>query len=206
MDAGVQAVLEEVLLSPDFGGEKPGWGIRFRQQRDNDLELPDIPWTTEIAEFFAWVLRFFLVCGLLVLGGFLFFRLKRIRRGQSPGPDYRSFGILPGKTESPESLLEKARAFYREGKIREAWACCFSGAIAAFSWYRGLAFPPDATEYDCLALVPVSPGFTALVARWVGFAYGGKIPPEGAFEAALDFSRSLLNPQADISAPGKNHG
>ncbi|MFP3091474.1 hypothetical protein LQZ21_14245 [Treponema sp. TIM-1] len=206
INADTRSALEEVLVSPDFGGEKPGWGIRFksRLRGSNEPLLPPIPWMEGITRAFAWGLRFLLVSGVLVLGAFLFFRFRKQGWAKSPGPVQNRF-VLPGEEkESPEFLLEKAQTLYGEGKIREAWAYCFSGAVAAFSRYRGLCFPPDATEYDCLALAPAAPGFTALVTTWVNFAYGGKIPPDKAFTGALDFCRSLLAP-ADFSVPGTIH-
>ncbi|MDR2759883.1 MAG: hypothetical protein LBB78_10950 [Spirochaetaceae bacterium] len=208
INADTFSALEEVLLSPDFGGESQGWGIRFKHQlRDNhEPSFPRVPWMEAITRAFAWGLRFLVVSGLLVLGVFLFLRFRKQSPEKKSGPAQNSF-FLPGeKNENPEFLLEKAQTLHGEGKIREAWAYCFSGAIAAFSQYRGLSFPPNATEYDCLALAPVNPGFTALVTVWVNFAYGGKIPPDRAFTKALDFCRSLLNPPADLSAPGKTHG
>ena len=206
-NAAAFSVLEEVLASPDFGGEKPGWAIRLKPRlRENQAPaLPRIPWLGNITRIFAWALRFLLVGGILGLGIFLFFRFRARLREKGPTPAQSRFLSPDGEKESPESLLEKARARYGEGKIREAWAYCFSGAVAAFSRYQGLHFPPDATEYDCLALA-AAPGFAPLVTAWVGFAYGGKVPPEEAFTTALDFCRSLLTPPADFSSPGKTHG
>ncbi|MDR0688890.1 MAG: hypothetical protein LBG08_01300 [Spirochaetaceae bacterium] len=208
VNADTLTALEEVLLSPDFGGETPGWGIRFKHRRENGPgpELPPIPWMEGITRIFAWGLRFLLVSGLVVLGALLVFRLQKTRREKTAGPAQNGLLFPPAGQERPESLLERARALHREGKLREAWGYCFSGAAAAFSQYRGLVFPPNATEYDCLALVPAVPGFRALVNAWADLAYGGKIPPEGAFEGALDFCRSLLDPSADPSGLGKNHG
>ena len=211
-DADTLTALEEVLLSPDFGGETPGWGIRFKHRRENGPgpEFPPIPWMEGITRIFAWGLRFLLVGGLLALGVLLLFRLQKTSREKTAGPAQTGLLFPPGGQERPEFLLERARALHGEGKLREAWGYCFSGAAAAFSQYRGMVFPPNATEYDCLALVPAVPGFRALVNAWADLAYGGKIPPEGAFEGALDFCRSLLTPPADPQAGpsglGKKHG
>ncbi|MDR1108848.1 MAG: hypothetical protein LBL19_07425 [Spirochaetaceae bacterium] len=206
ISADARAALEEVLLSPDFGGEKPGWGIRFksRQQGNRAPRVSPAPWIAGIARAFAWGLRFVLVGGILILGGLLFFRLRKQNREKNPVPVQAGLPVLPWG-ESPRLLLDKARSLHGEGKIREAWGCCFSAAKAAFSQYRGLAFPPNATEYDCLALAPV-PGFRALVSAWVNLAYGGKNPPEGAFTGALDFCSSLLNPQGESPVPEETHG
>jgi hypothetical protein len=212
LTADTLAVLEEVLLSPDFGGETPGWRIRFKSRPGNDQgpELPPFPRMEGIARIFAWGLRFFLLSGIAVLGLLLFFHLQKQSREKSSGPVQTGLPYPSGEQKKIEFLPERARTLYGEGKLRDAWGYCFSASVAAFSQYRGLVFPPNATEYDCLALVPAVPGFTALVAAWVGLAYGGKIPPEGAFEGALDFCRSLFeSPAASAglpSEPGKNHG
>jgi hypothetical protein len=84
---------------------------------------------------------------------------------------------------------------FGRGSLREAWAACFTGTLGAFSRYRGIIFPPEATEYDCLGLVRNSgldaAAFTGLVENWIAFAYGGKEPSREAFEQALVFGKSL---------------
>ncbi|MDR0997664.1 MAG: hypothetical protein LBL70_01235, partial [Treponema sp.] len=98
---------------------------------------------------------------------------------------------------------------------REAWARCFAASLAA--WSGRVSFPAGATEYRCLALVrglppvPAAPdhlpdqldrraraGFAGLIANWVALAYGGRPPPEGAFEEALAWIGDLCgNPAKD---------
>jgi hypothetical protein len=111
------------------------------------------------------------------------------------GVNYRNPLLSP---ESPEALFNKAADFFGADNIREAWACCLRGTIAAYTRYGGVLFPPDATEYGCLSLVrsvrgESSGGFEELVREWILLAYAGKDPPEGSFEKALGFGRALEN-------------
>jgi hypothetical protein len=102
--------------------------------------------------------------------------------------------------ESPEILLEKAAAFFEQGRTRLAWGYCTVAALRAWPLYRRPAFPPDATESECAAMVKSScmsvnadeaDAFSVLIERWVNLAYAGRLPPEGSFEAALAFCKSL---------------
>jgi hypothetical protein len=193
--------LEEVLASPDFGYSKTGWNIRFKnRQEPEEFENPQdmLPWIEKMKETLGFTLMM-LIC--LVIGGFAAFVLFRFFRGR------RSFGSgkhRDGKNyrnplfsaESPEALFDKAAKFAGAGKAREAWAACLRGTIAAYSRRGGVSFPPDATEYGCLALVRSSGGggideFGELVRNWIYLAYGGRNPPEGSFEQSLAFGRSL---------------
>jgi hypothetical protein len=206
-------ILEEILSSEDFGGEKEGWGIRFRHQNE-PKPLPEFniaPWVDLIKKIFAVSLRMVLALAILTLivfsvvcilrlksrGGRLF--RKRINtEARTPGPN----------NKNPELLLEQARSLYACGKLREAWAACFAAVLSAWSSYRRLSFPVDATEFGCLALVRdaaiAGPGGTApvvhtaeveefggLILNWVAFAYGGKIPADAAFDKALGLCESL---------------
>ena len=90
-------------------------------------------------------------------------------------------------------FFARARFFHEGSFLRQAWAHCLAGTLAAWR-RRGVAFPPDATEYDCLALVRKAvsgggasdqDGLARLVGAWVAFAYGGRTPPAEEFEESL---------------------
>jgi hypothetical protein len=213
--------LKQVFDSGDFGGERESWGIRLKNQKEG--EEPDFypaPWMEAIKQIFAFALRLVLVFAIVGLGIFLIRYLLKNRRGKIPVPAGGNNAALfypPG--ESPESLMEKARAWYDRGEIRRAWGFCLAAALESWSLYRGLEFPPGATEYDCLALARSSPragkgpgglgaaageadgaagenagetaGFAALVKHWAALAYGEKQPPAGSFEAALNYCGAL---------------
>jgi hypothetical protein len=202
-EAVPREALEEVLASPDFGYSKPGWGIRFKNDEEPDLNKRETPedllaWFEKLKEALGFALRI-IVC--LAIGGFAAFVVYRLyrNRGNSGfgksggGVNYRNPLFSP---ESPEALFNKASEFFASGRIREAWAACLRGSIAAYSRYGDISFPPDATEYGCLALIRSSPGgdaggFGDLVTNWIYLAYAGRNPPEGAFERSLDFGRNL---------------
>jgi hypothetical protein len=194
-------VLEEILGSEDFGGEKPGWGIRLRNQQENDEPLPQLdvaPWVEVIKKIFAAALRIVLALAILALGIFSALYMYRLRNRGGVRRRRIHAEALPANApgESPAQLLERARRLHNSGQLREAWAACFAAALAAWSRYRGVSFPPEATEYGCLALVRKSGpagarGFADMVLHWVALAYGGRLPPEGAFDRALVLCESL---------------
>jgi hypothetical protein len=128
-----------------------------------------------------------------------------------------------GASADPRRLLERSRACYTRGELREAWAACLAAAIAAAGIRWGLVFPRNATEYECLALVRAwaapaaiprteaagaypaagngneegsrvaARAFADLVKNWIALAYGGLSPGEDALDRALAFCRSLLS-------------
>ncbi|GHV49569.1 hypothetical protein AGMMS49579_01640 [Spirochaetia bacterium] len=200
-------ILEDILGSKDFGGEKDGWGIRPRQQREQKppFVFNTASWVDLIKKIFAVLLRGVLV---LAIAALLFFSIIYVFRlkNRFPLPFRRRLNeqvLHTGSvSESPEQLLEQARSFHARGELREAWAACFAAALSVWSTYRRLSFPSNATEYGCLAIVrqadavPLASaaeiaGFGELVFTWAAFAYGGKIPADGYFDKALAFCESL---------------
>jgi hypothetical protein len=190
-------LLEEILASEDFGGEREGWGIRLRNQEQKDA----VPWMEKLKQASAHILRLVLI--LTAAGGTVFslWYLRRHRIGPvfRKKPDTAVF-TEPGNA-NPEALFARARFFHEGGFLKQAWAHCLAGTLAAWR-RRGVVFPPDATEYDCLALVRKavsgegasdSEGFASLVGSWVAFAYGGRTPSAEDFEVSLHYGRSLLS-------------
>jgi len=196
--------LREILASPDFGGEREGWAIRFKD-RDYE-ELPDVDFGEgfeKIRSLFGFLLRLFVVLAILGFAVFVCYWLIRNRRQILRGKLFaqRSFRFAKGRQpemsrESTELLFLKAENFFRNGNLREAWAACFSGCLGAYSLSCSIAFPADATEYDCLGLVREADstecGFDEIVQNWILFAYGSRPPDKSAFEKALAHGRSLL--------------
>jgi len=194
--------LKEILESKDFGGTEESWTIRYKypgEMRDS-LDLP--AWSEDVKETAAQVLR---VLAFIVIGGAAiaaFFLLCRRRfPGRLKQKETKSYGNTAKGEGSPEALFEKAALLYSRGELKEAWAACFGGTVAAYARSRGIAFPADATEYGCLALVRQRAGrgedcgsFADLVRNWVLFAYGGRPPAEGSFGRALEAGKKLLSP------------
>ena len=204
--------LNKILSSKDFGEEKKGWSIQFRDF-DEPEPLPDlnlVPWLEKIRRIFGYGLRFFAILAIAAFFVFAVYWLRKYYRKPDigKGRDKRKiYGSHLLHDAHPESLFAIAEEYFVMGFIREAWAACFSGCVEAYSRYRSLSFPADATEYGCLKLVSESlpehsagsrqdemRGFAELVNNWILFAYGGRAPENGAFERALSFGRSIREP------------
>jgi len=196
--------LKTILASPDFGGEREGWAIRLKNH--DYEELPDVDFgesLEKIRNLFGFLLRLFVVLVILGFTVFLFYWLIKNRRKILQGKLFtqRSFRLAKGRhpeisRESTELLFSKAEDFFDNGNLREAWAACFSGCLEAYSFSCSIAFPADATEYDCLGLIreadSAERGFDEIVQNWILFAYGSRPPAHGTFEKALAHGRSLL--------------
>ncbi|MCL2834288.1 MAG: hypothetical protein FWD78_14040, partial [Treponema sp.] len=205
--------LDEVLLSPDFGGKEPSWRIvpkdREIQTAQQAADYP--PWLKQLREILAQSLRVFIIIIIAASVIFLLVRLYLFRRGRkkttgNKGADFNSNPIAA--RGDPDYLFNQAELFFNRGDIRKAWACCLSGVLSAFDLYLNITVPSYATEYGCLQLVqsrcgkissdnlPVpaaqlTGGFSELINNWILLAYGAKEPASPGFENALAFGRSL---------------
>lgn len=198
-------VLDTILSSPDFGGDREGWGIRFKKTEEaperKRFAFDSSSWVERIKWVFAIALRMMLIIALISLGVFsLLYLLKRKPRKKPAPGNQKSYGIALDR-KTPEGLLAYSRQCYAQGRMREAWASCLGAVIAALA-QKGLPIPPGATEYDCLGLVRQTlpddtPGFAGLLRYWIPLAYGGEVPEEGPWEASLRFCESLLDRRKD---------
>jgi hypothetical protein len=196
-----QNALGGIFESNDFGTEKSTWKIRFKQSGDEEsgAKRKNI-FFPNIKEILGKALRFVLGAALVVAAVLGAVYVYRHRERLFPALAGKDRSLQKAPPDEPLRLLEKAEGLHREGKIREAWALCFRAFIAFFARY--LSLPAEATEYEALALVHKSAAvdrknvdtrsFDLFVPCWVGFAYGGKEPAAGVFEAALASCRSLL--------------
>jgi hypothetical protein len=210
--------LEEVLSSPAFGGEKETWGIRLKNPKEKKtakeppLPAAALPWVQKMMRIAAYTLRVMIILAVVTAAALLLAYLRKFLPEGVTRKKRKSDMRGPEKTavESLEALLEKAAACFAKGETRLAWGYCTAAALRAWPLYRNQAFPPDATESDCAALVKSScmsadangrtgaaevpaeaEAFSLLIGHWVNFAYAGRTPPEGSFEAALAFCKSL---------------
>jgi hypothetical protein len=205
--ADAQAVLDlhEILASPDFGSEMEGWNIHVKDRDYEELSNLDFEAGLEkIRTLFGFMLRFFVVLIILSFVVFVFYWLIKNRRQIICGELFakKPFRLVKNRKpemagESTELLFSKAEDFFRKGNLREAWAACFSGCLGAYALSCSIAFPADATEYDCLSLVRDAAdyreeGFSDIVQNWILFAYADRPPAQEAFEKALVHGRSLL--------------
>ena len=205
-------VLNQILSSPDFGGQQEGWGIRLRNQKEATKQ-PELnfDWLAKIKDFFGMVLFLILILLIIAAVGYIALRLYRLKKNSinKKGKNWKSsFLTRSGGTiiSDPNTLLSEALLLHNQGMIRDAWAKCFLAAIAIYSTQDDLEFPVDATEYDCLSIVKKTKarnieGFGALVLSWTGLAYGGKMPDNGIFEKAVEFCNSLNQ----AAAPGASN-
>jgi len=202
--------LQAIFDSPDFGDERDAWGIRLKKPiQEMDIPSLESEFMKRLREAFAFALRFILVAVIAALVVFLSFYMRRFRRDRGGGIDrHRVNSLLKAREESPELLLEKALSFHEMGNMRLAWSYCTAAAILSWPLYRGLAFPPNATESDCASIVSSMTDvsdrngnsfcnieearvFSELIKNWVYFAYAGWLPPKGSFEHAVAFCKSL---------------
>ena len=194
--------LQNILESPDFGGERDSWGIRLKntpQERD----IPDFnidPALEKLRLIFAYVLRSILIIFIAALAVFLFLYARKFNNKRNAAVKEFATTILYGiPAENPQALLEKAMDFFEQGNLRMAWGYCTAAAILSWPLYRGVNFPPNATESDCVDIVSSMPAFNRdevqdfckLIKYWVNFAYAGQLPPSGSFEEAAAFCKSM---------------
>jgi len=205
--------LQAVYDSDEFGGERDTWGIRLKNP-PQEIDIPEIDpekmaRMQRLREAIAFALRFILIAVIAVLITFLLFYLRKLKVSRGSGNDRPNIKHLQKKhEENPELLLEKALSFYEQGNARLAWSYCTAAAILSWQFYRGFAFPPNATESDCAGLVSSkaaaadksgnficnneeAQAFDALIKNWVYFAYAQRLPQEGSFEQAVNFCKSL---------------
>ena len=202
--------LQAIFDSDDFGGEKDTWGIRLKKPLQKmDISFPDSKKMLRFREVFAFILRFVLIAAVSALVVFLLFYLRKFKRNRDGEVD-RPRVITLNKThaENPEQLLEKALRFHEQGDTRLSWGYCTAAAILSWPFYRGMAFPPNATESDCadmvsstaagvgkscnsLCTVEEAQTFSELIKNWVYLAYADRLPPKGSFEQAVTFCKSL---------------
>jgi hypothetical protein len=190
--------LHEILNSPDFGGEKDTWGIRFKkpqEERDNFIFNPSME---KLKFIFAFVLRFIIVVLIAALIVFIIFYVRRFAYKRNSETEEPAMTILHGiPCGDPELMLQRAMEFFNMGNLRMAWGYCTAAGILSWTTCRGLSFPPDATESECVNIVSSSFSgdevitFNKLINHWINFAYAGKHPPDGSFEEASAFCKSM---------------
>ncbi|MCL1959619.1 MAG: hypothetical protein FWF68_08465 [Spirochaetes bacterium] len=195
-------ILQDILDSPDFGGEKDSWGIRFKNEHEpkNNFNFDINPIMEKLRIIFAFILRFILIMLIAAFAVFLFLYARKLVNERNNAAKKTAASVLRGiPLLNPDDLLEKAAYFFEHENLRLAWGYCTAAAILSWSLYRGLVFPPNATESDCAGMVksmtadnPDEAGaFCSLINDWVSFAYAGQLPPAGHFEEAAAFCKLL---------------
>lgn len=196
--------LQNILSSPDFGGEKDSWGIRFKnqQEKEDDTAADNADFSSlfeKLRLIFANILKFFLIAIIAALAVVLFILSRKMIFKKTSIKKSPAITALRGiRAEDPDILLEKSLEFYKQGELRFAWGYCTASVIISWQLYRGLVFPPNATESDCANMVMRSNSaegeiFADHIKYWINFVYAGKLPPPESFEKAVCFCKSLRN-------------
>jgi hypothetical protein len=192
--------LQEILDSPDYGGEKDSWGIRLKKpQKEREINNFDInPMLERLRFILAFILRLIIIVLIATLIVLIIFYIRRFVKKRIFETEESSITTLHGiPFGNPELILQKAFDFLEQGNLRLAWGYCTTAAILSWTTCRGLSFPPDATESECVNIVRSSFNgdevnvFNRLINHWINFAYAGKLPPAGSFEEAADFCKSM---------------
>jgi len=187
--------LQRILESPDFGGEKDAWGIRFKNTPKAG-KTPDFRSDT-LQRIFAHSLQVILIIFILCAFVFIFIYIRKYH-WKTKGDKEKTAGHIINKKlrDDPKELLEKAKIFNEQGKTRLAWGYCTAAAIQFLSLYHGVLFPPNATENDCAQIINTdnsgditrfSDDFKKLINHWIYLAYAGINPPNGSFKEAVNF-------------------
>ncbi|MBA7519993.1 hypothetical protein ES705_12081 [subsurface metagenome] len=214
--------LEQILLSPDFGGTEEKWNIRLRDdwksfsQRKNNSKGFQLPLLNP-GENIGYIMRAILI-GLFV-GAAIFFGVSRlgfhsIAGRNSGGKDEkkRRDGTLnPEELYSSENLLRKAKNRYYYGNEREAWILLFSAFIKGLDENMGIKIPKQATEGECLLILKnidkVSEqflqGFTGIVTNLRSVVYAGKKSDASLFSEADAFYYSIFDANGETAASEK---
>ena len=204
--------LQNILNSPDFGGEQDSWGIRLKNP-PKESDIPDFnisPILEKLRIIFAFMLRIILIAVLTAFFVFLFLYVRKLIHNKNSEEKVSALTFLSGiPSGNPELLLKKAEAAFEKGSLRMAWGYCTAAAILSWPLYRGIAFPPNATESDCAGIVNSTPScnhdevqtFERLINNWINFAYAGRLPQKDSFTEAAAFCKSM-----SLSAPGNKDG
>ena len=197
--------LHDILDSPDFGGEKDGWGIRLKPNNTEktrpEINLNIAPFFKKIKNVFALMLRTILIGLIVFLAVLLIMRLLKYRGRRSLFTKGGTVRTLPAAAGiNPQDLLAQSQDLFSQGKLRRAWGLCIAALFRSLTVYHGIAFPCDATEYDCLNIIHNAiPGqkdtLAVPVNYWVAFAYGGQLPPDNSYRDAVACCISLAEEQ-----------
>jgi hypothetical protein len=126
---------------------------------------------------------------LAVAGGayLLWYAAKLLPRTAAPRREaYRAPGALFGMELAPDQLprdvAEAAGALAREGRLREALALLYRGALSELVHKRGVHLLPSHTEGEAVRLAGM-PYFAALVDAWRTCAYARREPQPSEVQA-----------------------
>jgi hypothetical protein len=149
----------------------------------------------------AWVVSAVAEYGLWLLAGLLLalllWRLPRwlpwVRqqlREEAPLPEVHEQAV-PEVVPLPDDIPAAVSALWRDGQQREALALLYRASVLRLAERLGSAFPPGATEADCLRRArrlddaEARASFTDVVRTWQRAAYARQFPDGDTFAALL---------------------
>ncbi len=183
--------IAEVLKAKEFGyyRETERWVPKDRaSEKKKKPEGGEGSWLfalgyalARVAEVLLWVAA----GGLIAYA--LWWAARMLPRGAGPAPEpYRPPAALFGMELAPETLppdvAAAAAALARAGKLREALALLYRGALSELVHKRGVQLLASHTEGDVLRLSGKQSYLQTLVDAWRSCAYARRIPQAAAVE------------------------
>ena len=215
-------LLEKILSSPDFGGEKEGWRIVPRKERERPPQtqtsalLPNIDsFLANLERFFASGLRVMLVIASVILAVSIFIFARKYIKKQRTVIKKTSYTLIQeAAKEDPKDILKNSQKYFEQGNLRMAWGYLTTAAILMWQVYNRVNFPPNATETECAKMTNIAAmegkicadkakNFCSLVMHWINFAYAGHLPSDESFEKSVLFCNTLLETSAQPVAAQK---
>ena len=188
--------IAEVLSAPEFPHYREAlqWLPRNRAE-----EKPGEPPRFVLGEWMAQVVRVLLWALVAAVVMFLAWQLYRALPRFAPRArdDYRPPAALFGMELAPESLPQDvagtASALAREGKLREALALLYRGALSQLVHRRGVRLLSSHTEIEVLSLAPADTFqyLDRLVEAWRACAYARRPPAADSVQALAEGYRAL---------------
>lgn len=187
--------IAEVLKAPEFAHERETLRWKPRERAQPATELPDLTLALWVARAAQWLLWALIAAAIAFLAWQLYRMLPRLAR--PPREAYRPPATLFGMELAPQSLPADvpaaASALVKEGKLREALALLYRGALSQLVHRRGVELLASHTETEVLGLAPAqTTGYlTRLIDAWRACAYARRPPAAACVEALAQGYRDL---------------
>lgn len=186
-DKDAKAEIREILKAKEFGyaREVKRWQPRARETKPSGI---DTTWLQAIGyalaragEILLWV-----AAGAIVAYA-LWWAARMLPRGGAPPrepyqPPAALFGMELAPEKLPPDVAAAAAALAREGRLREALALLYRGALSELVHKRGVQLLPSHTEGDVLRLSGNISFLKNLIDAWQRCAYARRIPAAAEVE------------------------
>ena len=172
------------------------WVLRTPRDREKE-PTPPPPWLkaigwvlSAIGEFGLWFLAALVLLYVLWRSPRWLPWVRRQLREEQALPEVHE-AALPEHAPLPDDVPGAVEALWRGGRRRDALALLYRAGVERLAERLQLAFPPGATEADCLRRARRLPdeaaraSFTEVVRTWQRAAYARQFPDDEAFAALL---------------------